>query len=263
MSQTDTPLKPSWIGISAAYLAFIALFARALLIEEMRPLLPRYLPWFFIFIILFTIVIWQYHASVWLMHGYLILQCMIPMVLLSIRPEFDQANLLYVLLVYQVSLYFSGRLRWIWVAGLILLSAGSLMYFQEAIQGFALSLSNIAAEFVIPAFIIINQEIEAARTKGQALVSELQDTHQQLERYASQVEELAGVQERIRLARELHDSVSQLIFSINLTTRSAQLLLKKDPSRLPEQLKRLQEMTTGALSQLRSLITQLRPPQSS
>ena len=70
------------------------------------------------------------------------------------------------------------------------------------------------------------------------------------------------MQERNRLARELHDTVSQLIFSINLTTRSAQLLLKKDPARVPDQLKRLQEMTTDALSQLRSLITKLRPPQN-
>jgi len=84
-----------------------------------------------------------------------------------------------------------------------------------------------------------------------------------LELYASQVEDLAAVQERNRLARELHDTVSQLIFSINLTTRSVQLLLKKEPARVPEQLSRLQAMSTDALTQLRSLITQLRPPQNS
>jgi signal transduction histidine kinase len=71
------------------------------------------------------------------------------------------------------------------------------------------------------------------------------------------------MQERNRLARDLHDTVSQLIFSISLTTRSAQLLLEKDPARLPEVLKRLQQMTSDALSQLRSFITQLRPPQKS
>jgi signal transduction histidine kinase len=53
--------------------------------------------------------------------------------------------------------------------------------------------------------------------------------------------------------------VSQLIFSINLTISSAQLLLKKDPVRVPEQLNVLQEMTSSALNQLRSLITELRP----
>ena len=70
------------------------------------------------------------------------------------------------------------------------------------------------------------------------------------------------MQERNRLARELHDTVSQLIFSINLTTRSAQLLLKKEPARVADQLNRLQEMTADALAQLRSLISQLRPTQN-
>jgi signal transduction histidine kinase len=54
-----------------------------------------------------------------------------------------------------------------------------------------------------------------------------------------------------------------LIFSITLTTRAAQLLLERDPARLPEQLDRLQEMSSSALSQLRSLITQMRPSNKS
>jgi signal transduction histidine kinase len=167
------------------------------------------------------------------------------------------------MLSYQIALYFSGKFRWGWVAGMIFLNCGSMVYFLGIIDGLALSLSNVAAEIVIPAFIIISQEIEAARFKGQVLVSELQETHHQLERYTDQAEELASEQERIRLARELHDSVSQMIFTINLTARSSQILLKKEPSRLPEQLTRLQELTSAALSQLRSLITQLRPPQQS
>jgi signal transduction histidine kinase len=261
MTQADSHLKPSWIGIITIYLIFVAVCARALVTEEMRSLLPRYLSWLIVFIIFYTLVVWKYRLPAWLMHTYLTFQSILTLVLISIRPEFDQTTLLFVMLSYQIALYFSGTMRWSWIAGLIILNCGSLMYFLGIIDGLALSLSNVAAEIVIPAFIIVSQEIEAARAKGQALVSELQETHQQLEQYADQAEELASVQERIRLARELHDSVSQLMFSINLTTRSAQLMLKKDPARLPELLKRLQEMATQALSQLRSLITQLRPPQ--
>ena len=120
----------------------------------------------------------------------------------------------------------------------------------------------MAGEIIIPAFLIVNHEIETARMKSQTLLKELQETHQQLELYASQVEELTAMQERNRLARELHDTVSQLIFSINLTTRSAQLLLQRDPAQVPKHLNRLQQMTTDALAQLRSLITQLRPAQN-
>jgi signal transduction histidine kinase len=111
--------------------------------------------------------------------------------------------------------------------------------------------------------VIVNQETEKARQNSQALLNELQATHEQLESYMAQVEELTTIEERNRLARDLHDTVSQLIFSISLTSRSAQLLLKKDPARVGEEISRLQNVSSAALSQLRSLITQLRPPQKS
>jgi signal transduction histidine kinase len=263
MTETHSPLKPSWVGIVTVYLVFAAVCARAWITAQMQPFLPKLLPWMVVFIILYTLVIWQSHLPAWLMHSYLTVQCLITLVLISIRPSFDQMTLLYVMLCYQVALYFSGKTRLIWLAGLICFNAGSLIFFLGVIDGLAYSLSNVAAEIVIPAFIIVSQEIESTRVKEQSLVSELQVTHQQLESYASQVEEFSSVQERIRLARELHDSVSQLIFSINLTSRSAQLTLKKDPARLPALLKNLRELATDALSQLRSLITTLRPPQQS
>jgi len=166
-------------------------------------------------------------------------------------------------LTYPVSLFFSGRIRWFWIFSLVLLTSGSLIFHLGVIRGLALSLTTVAAEIVIPAFIIVNHEIEQDKVNSQDLVKALQETHEQLQLYANKIEDLAAVQERNRLARELHDTVSQLIFSINLTTRSAQVLLSKDePTRVADQLNRLQEMTTDALAQLRSLISEWRPPQN-
>ena len=96
--------------------------------------------------------------------------------------------------------------------------------------------------------------------RGHCVLSE--QAHQALKEYASQAEELAAVRERNRLARELHDSVSQVIFGITLTSQSARLLLERDPARVPELLDRLEELTGSALGRLRSLIAQLRPPQN-
>jgi signal transduction histidine kinase len=104
-------------------------------------------------------------------------------------------------------------------------------------------------------------QAQSDQAESQVLLAELQQAHQKLQEYAAQGEELAAARERNRLARELHDSVSQVIFSISLTARSTHLLLDRDPARVPEQLDRLQEMTAGALGQLRSLIAELRPPQ--
>jgi signal transduction histidine kinase len=169
---------------------------------------------------------------------------------------------LFCLLSYQASLFFTGRTRWTWVVSLVVLTGGSLVYHLGFLPGLALALTTMAIEIVIPAYLMVNHDREAARVESQLLLGELQDTHQRLQSYAGQVEELAAMQERNHLARELHDTVSQLIFSISLTARSAQLLLESDPARVPEQLNRLKDMTTDALSQLRSFITQLRPPQN-
>ena len=252
-------LKPSQLGLAVLYLVFTAVVFRTVAIEENRPLLGWYLGFELAYLILYTVMFLISNLPGWIKHLYFVLQSAIVLYMLSWRPDFDFLVMLFMLLSYPASLFFTGRMRWIWILGLVLLTCGSLIFYLGIIRGLALSLTTMAAEIVVPAFFIVNHEIETARTRSQALLNELQETHQRLQVYASQVEELAAVQERNRLERELHDTVSQFIFSINLTTHAVQLLLKKDPARVPEQLSRLQEMTSSALNQLRSLITELRP----
>jgi len=255
-------LKPGRFVLGIAYLLFAALVVRSLTSDEIQPVLPRYLAFQLAFLILFSILSWKPYPPVWIMYAYLILQSAIILILISFQPSFDFVTILFMLLSIQASFYFSGRARWAWIGVLILLTVGGLAAYTGLVQALADAFTNVAAMVVIAALIILGHEIEVSQEQSQALISELQETHEQLELYASQVEELAALQERTRLARELHDSVSQSIFSINLNARSAQLLLKKDPTRIPEQLRILQELTSSALSQLRSLITQLRPPQT-
>ena len=258
-----TPLKPGWIGLAAISLVFMAVVARTLAIESIRPLLTQYLGLELVYLALFSALLIKTGFPGWLLHLYFVLQSALVLYTLSLWPEFDFIIVLFLLLCYQASLLFTGRMRWIWVFALVGLTDGSMIFYMGFFRGLALSLTTMAGEIVIPAFLIVNQEIEIARAESQILIDELEQTHRQLELYSTQVEELAAVQERNRLARELHDTISQLIFSISLTTRSAQLLLEMEPTRVSEQLIRLQEMSADALSQLRSFIKQLRPPQKS
>jgi signal transduction histidine kinase len=71
--------------------------------------------------------------------------------------------------------------------------------------------------------------------------------------------ELTVVEERNRLARELHDAVNQTLFSVTLTADAAALLLESDPERAREQLRDVRELARGAMDELRSLIFELRP----
>jgi signal transduction histidine kinase len=72
--------------------------------------------------------------------------------------------------------------------------------------------------------------------------------------------ELSIVEERNRLARELHDSVTQKLFGLTLTAEAAATVIDRDPAEAKAQLERLKQLTREAMEELRSLIFELRPP---
>ncbi len=74
-----------------------------------------------------------------------------------------------------------------------------------------------------------------------------------------QASDLASAGERARLAQELHDSVTQALFSMTLTTRSVELLLDRDPDAARQMLGELRELEREALAEMRALIFELRP----
>jgi signal transduction histidine kinase len=71
--------------------------------------------------------------------------------------------------------------------------------------------------------------------------------------------ELSAIEERNRLARDLHDSVVQKLFGVALAARSAATLLDRAPAEARAQVERLGELTEDAIAELRSLVFQLRP----
>lgn len=73
--------------------------------------------------------------------------------------------------------------------------------------------------------------------------------------------ELSIVEERHRLARELHDAVSQKLFSLRLSASAAGTLLEREPHRAYGELHRIQDLASEAVGELRSVIWELRPAQ--
>jgi len=74
-----------------------------------------------------------------------------------------------------------------------------------------------------------------------------------------QAYEKATSAERQRLARDLHDSVSQILFSANITAEALAALNSTDPSFVRQSLPELARLTKGALSEMRTLLIELRP----
>ncbi|MFD6420238.1 GAF domain-containing sensor histidine kinase [Streptomyces sp. NPDC060194] len=71
--------------------------------------------------------------------------------------------------------------------------------------------------------------------------------------------ELTLTQERSRLAHELHDAVSQKLFSLRLTAQAASALVDRDPARAKGELQQIAALAAEAADELRSAVVELRP----
>ncbi len=78
-------------------------------------------------------------------------------------------------------------------------------------------------------------------------------------RLYAQAEETAAAAERSRLARELHDAVTQTLFSASLIAEVLPRLWERDRQEGERRLQELRELTRGALAEMRTLLHELRP----
>lgn len=78
-------------------------------------------------------------------------------------------------------------------------------------------------------------------------------------RMTGSLNELAASKERQRLARDLHDAVSQTLFSVSIIAEVLPRIYEKDPELGRARLEELRELTRGALAEMRMLLLELRP----
>jgi len=72
-------------------------------------------------------------------------------------------------------------------------------------------------------------------------------------------QEVATVEERQRLARELHDAVTQTLFSASLIAEVLPRIWARAPEQAGNRLQELRQLTRGALAEMRTLLVELRP----
>ncbi len=86
----------------------------------------------------------------------------------------------------------------------------------------------------------------------------LQVANSQLRHYALQVEDTATLQERNRIAREIHDSLGHSLTAFNLHLEAAMRLLQSDPDEAQELLKDAKQLGSKALQEVRQSVATLR-----
>jgi signal transduction histidine kinase len=122
----------------------------------------------------------------------------------------------------------------------------------------------VAAEGVIGAFYLTDKEDEPEFSQADEELIELLAAHAAIAitnaRLYERTRELSILDERNRLALELHDAVSQKLFGLVLAAESAYTLLDTNVPAARAQIERLRELAQQALEELRYLMLELRPP---
>lgn len=231
------------------YLMIAAVFVRTYLYyPDVR--IPAFsLLFLLVILLILEPVISPRSKTVWA--GYLLLQIGIMVTLFLIESDGDTFSLLLLPACMFVTRQYDQVQAWIWV-GIFSVAMGIMLFYGHQESAPALIVIYLAAYILVASFSYVIKQNQIAQDK-------LMAANQQLRRYAEQVEDLTAVNERNHLARELHDSVTQTIFSMTLITRSTRILQERDPDQVPGKLSELQDLAQDALKEMRALVTQLRP----
>jgi signal transduction histidine kinase len=167
---------------------------------------------------------------------------------------------LFFILSVTVMLYNPLRPGLVWLGGLSVL-AGAYFVDQAGLEGGLMLTATYAVGFLFFG-IIANALTQARLTQRQntMLLSELQAKNRQLEDYAAKVEELAVVEERNRLAREMHDTVGHRLTAASVQLEGAQRLASSEPARAAEMIGAGRQQVRQALQDLRQTVGRLREP---
>jgi signal transduction histidine kinase len=121
-----------------------------------------------------------------------------------------------------------------------------------------LGLGVIDGFFFFGIGISVAKVIEAEK-KTQQLLEENRRQNQLLEEYAKQIEKVTLLEERNRLARDLHDTVGHTFTSVIMGLDAASFLMNSSPDKAQEQVVMLSNVMRKSLSEIRSQIHQISP----
>jgi signal transduction histidine kinase len=169
-------------------------------------------------------------------------------------PRIPTISLLYLLVVLALAsirgLYASS------LTSLLSLLAFDFFFFPPHYTLAVVQLEDLITLAVFLAVSVMTSQLTAAlRLRAE----QARSRESELRRLYEQAQELASLQERQRLAQELHDSVSQILYGISLGAHTTQEALTSDPEAARNSLEYVITLTEAGLAEMRALIFELRP----
>lgn len=187
--------------------------------------------------------------------GIVIILLLLPLYPFDSPITTDFFALLFIPLFVQAIFYFPKPVSYYWTIALTVASVTALHVQYGLSDGIKFSLTYILGYAMICLLAIFYLNAEEAK-------EELNKANRKLQEYATKIETLAITEERNRLARDLHDSVTQSLYSLTLFAEAAsEELAAEELDTVGNHLKELRQTARQALQEMRLMIFELRPPE--
>jgi len=163
----------------------------------------------------------------------------------------DAFNFLFYILTVHAAVVLSIRMAMLWT-GIYFIITSSVALISRGWDGL------YAVFFYLTVFIVCTilgrtvQQTELTSERNERLLDELRDAQQKLQ-------DLAVLEERNRLARDLHDSVKQQVFAISMQLSAARMSLTESDKAYAS-VAEAERLAQQAGAELTTLVHQLRPP---
>lgn len=166
------------------------------------------------------------------------------------------------LFILSVTAMLYNPLRWglAWLAGFTVVT-GWFFFEQEGLSSGLQAMAIYAGGYLF--FGIITNALTQAwlvQRQNARLLNELQAKNRQLEAYAAQMETMAAVEERNRLAREMHDTIGHRLTAAAVQLEGAERLATRDPEQAAALIGAGRQQVREALHELRRTVGRLREP---
>ena len=171
---------------------------------------------------------------------------------------------LYLIVVMRSCFLFEPLGRWIVTGVVFILFLGDqIKYIQRALPDtpdaqihFGMHILAETLVFGLGIFFVLQltNKVLSERQMRQKLAQ----AHEQLQQYSQKIEELATVQERNRIARDIHDSLGHALTSLNIQMQTAVKLWEREPVQARSFLAQAQELGKTAMQEVRKSISTLR-----
>jgi signal transduction histidine kinase len=196
----------------------------------------------------------------WQSHLYLALQTGVVASLLLLRPGSLMAPLLFCVLSAMAPMSVTSRSAALWIVLFAVINVVHFSAVKKIEHGWMIALPFTVGYIFCGTFASSLVRTNAARRRSEALLAELQGTHERLQAYAARVEELVISQERNRLAREMHDTLGHRLTVAAVQLEGAERLIPTHPGRAAGMVKTVHEEVVEALAELRRTVATLRTP---